>query len=88
MSRNTITREIHKELNKLNDRIDRKILKGQRFDSEARRHRELLATLNRAELDSQDSSNNYRKPLRYRRSPVRRSLRGGVIARLFTLHTA
>ena len=88
MSRTTITREIHKELSKLNDRIDRKILKGQSFEAEARRHRELLATLNRAETEASSFSMRLRKPLRYRKSPVRRSLSKGGIARLFTLHMA
>ena len=88
MSRHTLTREIRKELEKLNDRIDRKILKGQRFDEEARRHRELLATLAQAESDSYTHRVKERRPLRYRKSPVRRSLSKGVFARLFTFHMA
>ena len=45
MSKDTLHAEIRKELNKLNDRIDRKIVRGQRFDADARRHEELLSTL-------------------------------------------
>ena len=88
MSKTVLAREIHKELTKLNNRIDQKIVKGQRFALEARRHKELLATLRRMEHESETSF-----PAAYRswfrvKSPVRRSIDRGVIARLLTLQLA
>jgi hypothetical protein len=88
MSKRALTHEIRKELDRLNDRIDRKIVKGERFDTEARRHRELLATLHRVEADSSMGNLKMRKPLRFMKSPVRRSLNRGVFARLFTFQVA
>jgi hypothetical protein len=79
---------MRKELDKLNERIDKKIVKGQRFDAEAKRHKELLATLHRIEGESSLAQERTRKPLRYLKSPVRRSLNRGVFARLFTFQMA
>ena len=87
MSRDTITYEIRRELDKLNDRIDRKIVKGQRFEAEAKRHKELLAALHRAESDA-GACNVRRRPLRFMKSPVRRSLNRGGFARLFSFRMA
>jgi hypothetical protein len=79
---------MRKELDKLNERIDKKIVKGQRFDVEAKRHKELLAALHRIEGESLPAQERTRKPLRYLKSPVRRSLNRGVFARLFTFKMA
>jgi len=84
MSKHTLGKEIHRELAKLNDRIDRKIIRGLPFRDEARRHKELLATLARINVDSEAEARVVRRPVRrVRTSPVRRSLAGGVVARLF-----
>lgn len=88
MSRDTLTQEIRKELDKLNERIDKKIIKGLHFEAEAKRHKDLLAALHRAEAESRTVSFKTRKPLKYTKSPVRRSLNRGVFARLFTFQMA
>jgi hypothetical protein len=88
MSRNTLTHEMRKELDRLNDRIDKKIVKGQRFDADAKRHKELLAALHRIEGELSPAREKTRKPLRYLKSPVRRSLSRGVFARLLTFQMA
>jgi|GEM_PF-1890107 len=85
MSKTTLTKEIHKELEKLNDRIDRKIIQGRSYDKEAQRHRELMATLRRI---SEENGIPIRLPKRRSRlgkSPVRRNLNRGAVARLFGL---
>ncbi|HCC05671.1 TPA: hypothetical protein DEP58_05240 [Patescibacteria group bacterium] len=85
MSKTTLYQKIHSELDKLNDRIDTKIIKGLQYEKEARRHRELLATL---QYLREDASSSPVQPLRRRprtgKSPVRQSLNRGVVARLFT----
>lgn len=85
MSKTTLAREIHKELTKLNTRIDKKIVQGQRFALEAQRHKELLATLRRIEHESGTTSRAGRRSWFRVTSPVRRSIDRGVIARLLTL---
>jgi len=87
MSKKNITQEIHKELDKLNDRIDRKIIKGHSFAADARRHKELLATLRQLEVDT-DMTTRLRRPLRRVKSPVRRRLNAGVVSRLFGMRLA
>ena len=83
MSKTTLTKEIQKELTKLNDRIDRKIIKGQPFRDEARRHKELLATLARITVEDAAEARVIRRPARrISKSPVRRSLAGGAIRRM------
>jgi hypothetical protein len=79
---------MRKELDRLNERIDKKIVKGKRFDAEARRHKELLAVLHRIEAEASPAQERIRKPLRYLKSPVRRSLNRGVFARLLTFQMA
>ena len=86
MSKATLSKEIKKELAKLNDRIDRKIIKGQSFQKDARRHRELLATLHRVREENPVAA--ARSVRRVRRSPVHRRLAGGSIQRLFGLKLA
>ena len=88
MSKATLAREIHKELERLNQSIDEKILKGQRFSLEARRHKELLATLRRIEGDTRFHAHSIRRMLFRTTSPVRRSIERGVVARLFTFRMA
>jgi hypothetical protein len=82
MSKTTLTKEIQKELEKLNDRIDRKIIKGHSYDKEARRHRELMATLRQLGVHERSSTGLLRRS-RVGKSPVRRNLRRGAAARLF-----
>jgi len=82
MSKSTLTTEIHKELAKLNDRIDRKIIKGQLYQKEARRHKELLATLQRVADDSRQSASYVKRHVRRVKSPARRRLAGSVFGRL------
>jgi hypothetical protein len=88
MSKATLAREIHKELHKLNHRIDEKILKGERFTLEARRHKDLLATLRRVERDLHPELLPVRRSFFRMKSPVRRSIDRGVVARLFTFRLA
>lgn len=42
MTRHQFTKNIHKELRTLNERIDYKILRGQAYSQESKRHKELL----------------------------------------------
>jgi len=77
MNKKTLFKEINKEIQTLNNRIDKKIVKGRSYEKEARRHKELLFTLKRIHEDSQNS----RRRL-MRKSPVRRSLKRGVSARV------
>ena len=86
MSKATLSKEIEKELAKLNDRIDRKIIKGQSFEREARRHRELLSTLRRMHEDV--PTRVARRTRRAPTSPVRRSLAGGSMRRIFGVRFA
>ncbi len=43
---------ITKEIKKLNSQIDLKIVKGQKYDRDARRHRELVHRLRRMESEA------------------------------------
>jgi hypothetical protein len=52
MSKMTMVFSINKELRKINDQIDRKIVKGESYDREARRHRELRSQLRQVERDA------------------------------------
>lgn len=89
MSKNILGKEIQRELARLNDRIDRKIIKGQSFRDEARRHKELLVTLARITADSDTEASAARRPARrITKSPVRRSLAGGAVARIFRMGMA
>jgi len=81
MSKTTLSKEIQKELERLNDRIDRKIIKGQSFKEDARRHRELRATLARMHEDTAPMARKVRR-MRAVKSPVHTSLAGGAIRRL------
>jgi transcription antitermination factor NusA-like protein len=85
MSKHALHKEIKNELCKLNDRIDRKIIKGQSFRTEARRHKELLITLSRLGVDQKEDKELrvVHRSARRAKSPVRRSLAGGVVTRLF-----
>jgi hypothetical protein len=88
MSKTTLAKEIQKEIQKLNNRIDEKIVKGEVFTREARRHKELLATLRRIEQDVCAEPRATRVTFFRKRSPVRRSIDRGVVARLFTFRMA
>lgn len=88
MSKHTLDKEIQRELAKINDRIDRKIIKGLPFRDEARRHKELLATLQRINEDAVPVARTLRRPIRTIKSPVRRSLAGGAVQRLFGFRMA
>jgi len=88
MSKTTLNKEIVKELKRLNDKIDRKIIKGVPFRAEARRHRELLATLRSLECDTRYGVRTTRRTLRSGRSPVHKSLAGGSVRRLFGFRLA
>ncbi len=85
MSKNTLTKEIIRELEKLNDTIDRKIIKGLSYKTEAKRHRELTETLHRIRAESEDEllAHAAHRSGRRGKSPVRRELAGGVVRRLF-----
>ena len=88
MSKQTLRKEIVKEIERLNTTIDRKIIKGKSFEKEARHHRELLSTLRRIQEEEVGPL-----PVRTRRScrgksPVRRKLSRGIIARVFTMSFA
>jgi len=84
MSKTALFKEINKEIKKLNNRIDSKIVRGRSYEKEARRHRELLATMQRINHDAQSSKFTSRRRSRAGKSPVRRSLKRGVVARIFT----
>ena len=47
MSKQNLEKEVRKELEALNDQIDRKIIKGMSYAREARRHKFLLGSLSR-----------------------------------------
>jgi hypothetical protein len=87
MSKNTLTREIERELEKLNDTIDHKIIKGLPYKTEARRHKELSATLRKVVSDEEDGSDEVsqvsRRRVRKGASPARRRLERGVFALMF-----
>lgn len=85
MSRDILSKEARRELDKLNDTIDRKILKGLPYKEEARRHKELIATLRRiTEEQSVESGVRSRRTSRRGSSPVRKTFRHGILARLYT----
>lgn len=84
MSKHTLSRAITKELEKLNDRIDRNIIKGRPYHKEAQRHRELLATM-RHLSDEERVVSHTSHPRRIGKSPVYRSLKGTSFLRLFRL---
>lgn len=52
MRRMTFMFSIRKEINKLNARIDQKIVKGETYDKEARRHKELVLQLRKLESEA------------------------------------
>ncbi|MFZ4500232.1 MAG: hypothetical protein ACOYMZ_01890 [Minisyncoccia bacterium] len=47
MTRTQYTKAIELELARLNERIDAKILRGQRYAEESRKHKQLLAQIRR-----------------------------------------
>jgi hypothetical protein len=47
MTRHQYTKNIYRELRELNERIDYKILRGQRYSDESRRHKALLRQIAR-----------------------------------------
>lgn len=83
MSKKTLSREIEKELEKLNDTIDRKIIQGKSYAAEAKRHRTLSATLRRMHAEEEGEPVVSRRIYRPFRSPARRRLERGVFARMF-----
>ena len=86
MSKHTLGKEIQKELRRINDRIDHKIIRGLSFRYEARRHKELCNTLRQIHGDTVTPifSSRWTRALR---SPVRGSLAGGALRRIFTFGT-
>ncbi len=52
MTKITLMYMLGKEIKKINGKIDKKIVKGQRYDREARHHRELVHKLRRLESDA------------------------------------
>ena len=88
MSKNTLSQEIIKELEKLNNRIDRKIIRGCSYQKEAQRHKDLLTTLQRIDKDTTISSRLIKRSVRRVKSPVHRSLAGGSVRRMFSFKMA
>lgn len=52
MSKMSLIYMINRELRKLNQQIDKKIIKGEAYEREARRHRELRSQLRQVERDA------------------------------------
>lgn len=52
MSKMTMMFEIRREIKSLNDAIDKKILRGQSYERESRRHRYLVSQLRRIESEA------------------------------------
>ncbi len=52
MTKMSLVYTISKELRKLNDMIDHKIIKGESYDREARRHKDLRLQLRKVERDA------------------------------------
>ncbi len=52
MTKMTLMFRIRKELRKLNDRIDCKIVKGEAYERESRRHKDLILQLRRLESEA------------------------------------
>ncbi len=84
MSRDILSKEARRELDRLNDTIERKILKGLPYKEEARRHKELIATLRRiTEERSIESSVRSCRTSRRGASPVRKKFKHGILAQLY-----
>lgn len=83
MNKKTLFKEINKEIQVLNNKIDKKIIKGRSYEKEARRHKDLLYTLKRIHGEGA-----VQKRRLLRKSPVRRSLKRGVSARVFSWNFA
>jgi hypothetical protein len=83
MSKTTLYQKITKEIEKINDRIDTKIVKGVSYEEEARRHRTLLVTLQRISEESQPKVQALNRRSCFGKSPVRHTLKRSVISRLF-----
>lgn len=83
MSKETLSHEIARELEKLNDTIDRKIIKGRPYHKEAQRHKELSITLERIRSEGDEVEVRSRRIRRAAKSPVRRRLERGAFSRLF-----
>jgi hypothetical protein len=82
MNKKTVFKEIHKELQKLNNRIDQKIIQGCTYNVEARRHKQLLSMLQRISREEHKKAVRTER-FRIRKSPVRRRLEKGVVSRVF-----
>jgi hypothetical protein len=88
MNKITLFNEINKELKKLNDRIDAKIIRGRSYEREAQRHKDLLSTLERISRESEAGSVTTKRRSLFGKSPVRRRLKQGVVSRMFNYHFA
>lgn len=88
MSKQTLSVEIIKELEKLNDSIDRAIIKGRSYEKQARRHQELTATLRRINEETKEPVYSSKKSSRRVKSPVHRRLAGGSVRRMFGIRFA
>ncbi len=85
MSRKLLSKELRRELGTLNDTIDRKIIKGLPYTKEARRHKELVATLRQIQEEGcGEVEVRVVHMFRRAKSPVRRTLKRGILARLTT----
>ena len=81
MNKTTLLKEVKRELKKLNNTIDSKIVHGCSYRKEARRHKDLLSTLRR--IDEEKIALTRRRS-RLGKSPVRRSLEQKSSSRLFS----
>ncbi len=52
MQKMSLMFSIRKELRKLNDKIDTKIVRGETYDREAKRHKQLVSDLRRLESEA------------------------------------
>ncbi len=84
MNKKTVFKEVNKEIKKLNDSIDKKILKGRSYKKEALRHRELLVIMRSISRGERLSKLITKRRSLSGKSPVRKSLKKGVMSRIFT----
>jgi len=87
MSKRTLISELRKELQTVNDNIDRAILRGISYKKEARRHRELLTLLHRTQEEVALVRVSWKAFFGQRAytSPARRALLGGASRRVLTV---
>jgi len=86
MTKTMLFQKIYKEIDALNNQIDAKILKGLAYKKEARRHKDLLLTLQR--IDSENIAiskkvSSLRRHSKLGKSPIRRVLEQSAGTRIF-----